>query len=51
MMIGYGLASFVWILNTTFGNDGGFIHFCFLWISKITAVAAAAEVVFSITAS
>jgi len=50
MLIGDGLVSLVWILNTIIGNNGGMLHMIFLRAFQASALLALLEVVFEIMA-
>ena len=50
MMIGNGLMSLIWILNTIIGNNGGMLHMIFWRASQASALLVLLELVFAIMA-
>jgi hypothetical protein len=51
MMIGDGIVSLIWILNTLKGNNGGFLHLIFWRASQASALLAFLELVFELMAT
>lgn len=50
LLIGDGLVSFVWLLNTILGNDGGMMHMIFFRIFQASALVAILALVFEVMA-
>ncbi len=50
MMIGDGLISLIWILNTVIGNNGGMLHMIFWRTAQASALLALLELVFELMA-
>ena len=50
MLIGDGLASLIWILNTVIGNNGGMLHMIFWRFSQASALLVLLELAFEVMA-
>ena len=50
MLIGDGLVSLIWLLNTVIGNNGGMLHMIFLRTAQASALLVLLEIVFEVMA-